>query len=196
MYVKRIFNELEKECILVQICDKEYDACEVASCNFWGNSKKGAYGVGLGRTDDDPYKPARTGLLGQMAFSKVIGESVDLEYREGGDKQDNLIGKYKFDMKCAMRNYGCALIYHTNEWGKKIPLDKDVYVLGYMESEDREKKIANVIIVGYALKEDVSKCLVKPGRKGRGHLNYEVPFGSLKPITHLIAIKKKHFGGN
>jgi hypothetical protein len=191
--VKRLFDGVEKECVMVEIEGEEYEECERGSNDFWGNSKPGEYGAGLGRTEDDPYKPARTGLLGQMAFGKLTAEPVDTIYRSGGDRQDNLIGKYKYDMKCAMRNYGEILIYHTNEWGKKIPINKDIYVGSYVESENREAKKATIIVVGYIQKNNVEECSVQPGRKGK-HKNYVVPFKTLKPITALLDLKKKHYG--
>jgi len=191
---KRQFNGREKECIVVEVEGQEYEECERASQggNFWGNSKPGAYGAGLGATKDDKYKPARTGILAQMAFGKLTGLPVDTEYKRGGDRQDNLIFGYKADMKCAMRYREDVLIYHTNEWGKKIPLDKDIFVCAYIEQENREKKSAIVVMTGFALKQDVEKCNVEPGRKGNGHLNYVLPVDTLRPMTKLVdAINKK-----
>ena len=39
--VKRLFNGKEQECILVEVEGDEYTACDNASRNFWGSSKKG-----------------------------------------------------------------------------------------------------------------------------------------------------------
>jgi hypothetical protein len=193
---KFFFNNKEKECIIVEIKDEEYLACEKTSQgdNYWANSKPGAYGAGLGNTHEDKYKAVRTGLLGQMAFSKVFNQPMDLEYKKGGDKYDNLIGKYKYDIKCAMKNYGKGLIYHTNEWGKKIPLDKDIYVFSYVHSEDRNNKKASIILTGFALKEDVRKCNVEVGFRGNGHLNYVVNFENLKSISKLLELKNHYYG--
>ena len=64
-----------------------------------------------------------------MAFGKLTDEPVDLAYRHGGDKQDNLIlGKYKLDMKCAAYNYGANLIQKTNEFGYEQKINKHIYV--------------------------------------------------------------------
>jgi hypothetical protein len=194
--VKRQFNGKEKECIIVKIEGQEYEECERASQgeNFWGNSKPGAYGAGLGATKDDKFKPARTGLLGQMAFGKLTGFPVDTTYRRGGDRQDNLVFGYKADMKCAMQRRDDVLIYHTNEWGKKIPLDKDIYVCAYVEQENRIDKNATIVMTGFALKKDVAECKVEPGRKGNGHLNYVVSVDTLRPITKLIQEVNKKLG--
>jgi hypothetical protein len=190
--VKKSFNGKEKECVMIEIEGEEYELCEKISSgdNFWGNSKPGVYGAGLGRTADDKFKPARTGILGQMAFAKLTNEPLDDVYRKYGDKQDNLLGKYKVDVKCAMRDSGKSLIYHTNELGKKIPLDKDIYVCGYVESEDRANKKAKIVMVGFALKKDVANSKVEPGKKG-GHLNYVVPFETMKPILGFLKAKKE-----
>lgn len=199
-YKEQMFDGVKKKCILVEITGDDYRACELASRgeNFWANSKVGAYGAGLCATEDDQYKPARVGLLGQMAYAKVFNLPVDLVYRKGGDKQDNLLtdnrGKtYKVDVKCAM-NAGRKdqLIYHTNEWGKRIPLDKDIYVLSRIQSEDRAAEKAEVLLIGFVLNKDVSDCDVKPGRKGNGHLNYEVPFTKARPIANLLKAKEKY----
>lgn len=196
--VKQLFDNIEKDCIMVEIEGAEYAACEAASSgkNFWGNSKPGAYGSGLGKTDDDEFKPARTGLLGQMAFAKIFNQQVDLEYRKGGDKYDNKIGRYTYDIKCAMKNRGEGLIQHTNEFGKKNEqaLSKDIYVLAYVESEDRKQQKCKIIFAGYASKQDIQECETKTGYRGSGHLNYVVAFSKLKSIVKLLQLKRKIYG--
>ena len=191
-FTKQLFNGIEKECIVVKVEGPEYEECERASQgdNFWANSKKGVYGAGLGATDDDEFKPVRTGLLGQMAFGKLTGLPVDTEYRPGGDHHDNLICNKKFDMKCAMRNRGNQLIYHTSERGKRIPLDKDVYVCSYVEEENRAAKTATIIMTGFALRNQVGQCEVKQG-KGE-HLNYVLFYDTLRPIKELINLVNQY----
>jgi hypothetical protein len=196
--VKQLFSGIEKDCIVVEVSGNEYDACVNASIGkkFWGNSKPGAYGSGLGKTDDDEFKPARTGLLGQMAFAKIFNQPVDLEYRKGGDKFDNKIGKYTYDVKCAMRNRGEGLIQHTNEFNKKNEqaLSKDFYIFAYIESEDRIRKICKIVIVGYATRQDIQECETKTGYRGNGHLNYVPRFGKLRSIVKLLELKKQIYG--
>ena len=185
------FDGFEKECIRVLVFDSEYEMCKQAANHFWANSKPGVYGAGLGRTANDKHKPARTGLLGQMAFSKLFNEPVDLEYRNGGDQQDNLIGGLKWDIKCAMINRGKGLIYHTNEWGRRIPIDKDIYVFSYMEEEDRTTSKASIVFVGGALRKTILDSPIRRGKGGGRHLNHEVWYSDLTPITKLIAIKQQ-----
>ena len=196
--VKQLFGSVEKDCIMVEIEGAEYAACEAASSgkNFWGNSKTGAYGSGLGKTNDDEFKPARTGLLGQMAFAKIFNQLMDLEYRKGGDKYDNKIGKYTYDIKCAMKNRGEGLIQHTNEFGKKNEqaLSKDIYVFAYVEFEDRKQQNCKIVIVGYATRQDIQECETKTGYRGVGHLNYVAPFSKLRSIVKLLQLKNKIYG--
>ena len=186
--VTRVFDGVKKECLLVEVSGENYRACVHASGDFWGNDKPGDYGNGLCRTFDDDHKPARTGFIGQMAYGMLTGTVVDLERRNGGDKYDSLLGKFKIDVKCPTYNYGAVLVYQRNEWGKLIPLDKDIFILSYIESENREKQTANVVVVGFMLKDDVRQCDIKPGRKGKGHLNYELPFSKAKPIVEYLKL--------
>ncbi len=190
--VKRLFNNKEKKCVLVEVEGEEYVACDYASRNFWGSSKKGTYGKGLLNSENDPRKTERIGLLGQMAFSKLIDEPVDLAYRHGGDKQDNLIfGKYKIDIKCAARNYGANLIQKTNEFGKEQKIDKHIYIGSFLDSENREEKKAEILLVGFCLRKDVLGAKVAPARKGN-HINYEIPFEEMRPIINLITTIKDY----
>jgi hypothetical protein len=185
--VEQLFNGVRKECILVEIKNQEYIACDVASHNFWGSSKAGTYGRGLLNSKNDPRKTERIGLLGQMAFGKLTNEPVDLNYIYGGDKQDNLIfGKYRLDIKCAARNYGSNLIQKTNEYGIQQKIDKDIYVGSFLDSENREDKKAAIILVGFCLMKDVKCATIAPARRGN-HINYEIPFEKMRPIEKLIS---------
>ena len=188
-WITQEFDGKLVDCLAVDVSGHDYELCEEASCKFWANEKPGVYGAGLGRTDDDPRKPVRVGLLGQMAFAKIFADKVDLVYRKGGDSYDNRIGGKKFDVKCAMKNYGVNLILHTTERGHRQRLNKDIYVCSYIESEDREARIAEVMFVGFATPKGIAKCEVLPGRKGAGHLNYEVPFSKMYPMAKLMGWK-------
>jgi len=196
--VKKMFSGTEIDCIVVEVDGDEYDACVNASIGkkFWSNSKPGAYGAGLASTAADKFKTARTGLLGQMAFAKIFNQPVDLEYRKGGDKFDNKIGRYTYDIKCATWDSGQNLIQHTNEFGKKNEqaLSKDLYILSYIESEDKIQKKCKVVIVGYATKKDIQECETKIGKLGKGHYNYVVRFVKSRSIVKLLELKKQIYG--
>jgi len=193
--VEKVFDGTKIDCIVVEVYGDEYDACVKASEKYWGNSKPGVYGAGLGNTDGDKFKTPRTGLLGQMAFAKIFNQPVDLEYRKGGDKFDNKIGDYTYDIKCAMWNKGRNLIQHTNEFGQKNQqaLSKDCYILSYIESEDRMRKKCKIVIVGFATKKDIQECETNVGRAG--HLNYVVPFSEARSIVKLLTFVRMNCDG-
>lgn len=193
--VEKLFDGIEKNCIIVEVNGDEYDACVKASEYYWGNSKPGAYGAGLGSTTADKFKTARTGLLGQMAFAKIFNQPVDLEYRKGGDKFDNKIGKRTFDIKCAMNgNSGRNLIQYINEFGEENQqaLSKDYYILSYIESEDRMRKKCEIVIVGYTTKKDIQEGETQIA--AAGHKNYVVRFSKSRSIVKMLEIKKQKCG--
>lgn len=173
----------------VRISGKEYQECVRCSKgdNFWGNSKRGLYGQGLCRSDDDPFRPARLGKLGEMAFAKIFGTEFDNEYRKKGDKYDFKMKGYSIDLKTSnpWRKSGPGLIMRYNERGYSIPLSKDIYVFSYCAFDNLEKEMADIVFVGYCMKSDLDDFPVKNGYKGGKHKNIEVPFESLVPIQKL-----------
>lgn len=186
----RLVGNKNGACYEVWLSPEEWQACHDASVGdkFWGNSKPGAYGKGLCGTEGDPYKPARTGLIGQYAFAKLFRQNADLEYRKGGDSYDAMLGDAKVDIKCATRDRGEGLVQKTNEFGVENPqaLSKDIYVFCYIKSEDIEKKEARVAFVGFAFRWDIAQCKVTDGYRGKGHKNYVVPYSGLKTIASLL----------
>jgi hypothetical protein len=190
--IKILFDNVEQFCIIVEINGEEYLACEQFSIgdNCWANSKSGIYGSGLGKTSVDQFKPVRVGALGQMAFGKIFGGPVDLVYRCGGDKYDTLLGKYTIDVKCSMKNNGFGLVYHKSSNGRLILLNKDIYVFGFINSENRELKTASVVLVGFLSKNGVSKSDIVFAHRG-GHKNFHVKFSKLNSIINLLNYKKQ-----
>lgn len=170
---------------LIRVDGGDYAAADLAASLWWCNSKPGKYGQGLGRTEGDPWKPTRTGILGQMAFAEVFNQDVDLTYQKNGDQYDFLIGGKSIDVKCAMSNYGANLMQHTNELGRKIELKHDIYVCSYVEEESRDDLYADIMLVGFLTKEEVEKAPVKKGRRGGRHLNYELSFKKTHSILEL-----------
>lgn len=195
VFENQFFDGKKKKCIIVEISDEEYDICWEVAPIFWANRPGNEYTEGLLKTEDDPYKSVRIGLLGQMAFGKVFGEPVDLVYREKGDKYDNILGnKYKVDIKCSARCYGKAYIYRKPNKEKWIEINKDIYVFCYLKSDDKDNKKAIVVMVGYYLKQDVlNSPLRKSPRKKCTHYNHEAYFSNLFPIERLLNLKNKYF---
>ncbi|HUV59106.1 MAG TPA: hypothetical protein VMW09_03235 [Desulfatiglandales bacterium] len=184
----RVNPVIFKNMFKVRISGEEYQECVKCSKgdNFWGNSKKGTYGQGLCRTEEDPFRPARIGKLGEMGFSKLFGLPFDNEYRQKGDRYDFTMRGYSIDIKTSKwRKEGPGLIMRYNEQGVEIPLSKDIYVFSYCNYEVLKKELAEVVYVGYCLKDDIQNYPVKLGYRGGKHKNIEVDFKSLIPIAHL-----------
>lgn len=196
--VKQEFNHKEfdgvinLDCIRVVIEGDEYLACEQAALNFWAKEKGGHYGKGAINTEEDETKCERVGLLGQMAFSKLTDDVVDLEYKKGGDKYDNIIfGKYKVDVKCAHKKGDENLIQKKTEKGYEMKIDKDIYVGAFLDPEENcFKKMAVVILVGFCFKKEVLSSKVKKSPIGNWY-NYVMHFGDMRPICGFIETLNK-----
>lgn len=183
------FNKTTRQCPIIEIFKKNYEKCELSTIGdkFWGNSKFGKYGAGLCKTDKDKFKPARTGRLGELAVAQLLGVSANLNYINGGDSEDFIYHGKRVDVKTATRNYGKGLIYHKNEWGKIIPLEKDLYIFSFIKEEDRSTKYCKIAIVGYLPRYKVKRCPIERSRvAGARHLNYEVRFCDTYPIERLL----------
>lgn len=184
------------ECLSVGVEEEEYYVCEVSSWaeNFWSNSKSGTFGKGLIYTEEDKYRTVRTGLLGQMAFAKVIGEPLDISYRKYGDKYDFLINGLTVDVKCSTKDMGKNFVCCVTERGVNLPVNKHIYVCSYLEYENRIEMKANVILVGYTTKDKVAKLPLKKGHRGGTHMNREIEFEYTTSITELVNRKLKRCG--
>jgi len=174
------------EAMSVMVEKEEYAVCVKGSLgeNYWANSKPGDYGQGLLRESGDEYKTVRTGLLGQMAFAKLFHDRLDVKYREFGDEFDNLIDQYKIDIKCAARNYGRTLVRCS---GRGYEINKDYYVGGFVEREEREYGWARVVMVGWVDKAYVLNQPRVDAIRG-SHKNKEMWFSEMRPLTELMEI--------
>ncbi len=191
MYTPNICNptHIDNQYV-VDLSDEEYAICDVSAHSRWSNKKTGRYGKGLANGNADPHRVERFGLLGEMAYAKVFGESVDVGYTYGGDKYDFLLGRFKVDIKNSMANRRVGLIYYRNDWGKVVPLSKDIYVFAYT-CENRQSRTARVFLIGYCGLTDVeSKGNIAKGiARGSKHFNYEVAYSCLYPIGDLLECK-------
>lgn len=186
------FGSIMRKCPVIDIEGDEYKQCLDGSARYWANEKPGNYGKGLIASEEDPTKPVRVGLLGEMAVAKLFGVPVHFGYRKYGDKSDLRIGggRISVDVKTASRDYGSVLIRCENENGTKIPLSSDFYIAAIVISDDIEGRSARVAIVGSIKRCDVERCEI---RQGRGqHFNYDVPFARTRLIEDLLA-KHKHW---
>jgi hypothetical protein len=175
---------------------KDYDVCDNFSKAMWANKKKGKWGSGLINSEEDERKAERTGLLGEIAFAKIFGFPIDIEYCKGGKSNDflscvNTKDGITIDIKTAARRpkYNAGLVRCTNGWGKPAKLSADIYVFGYVESEDRRNKLSKLIMVGWDYKTNIMKHKKNRAKMGN-HYNYEVEYLRLIPIQFLGEVIK------
>ena len=177
----------------VVVVGEEYKAASEAK--MWSSTKPGTYGRGLANEDGDPGKAERTGRLGEMALAKLLGLQVNLEYTELGEDCDFMIGPIKVDVKTSMRCTGYALIYASSVWSKRDIRVSDRYVFGFIESDDREKMIASVVLTGYIKSSLLQGRPMVPGFKHGGHRNYLIYYHESLPIIDLV-VGVKFFQSN
>jgi hypothetical protein len=190
-YIILKINKKEIKVTKITIIEEEYDICE--KCELWCSNKKGNWGSGLINSKDDKHKAERTGLLGEMAFSKISSLPVNIEYCEGGKDNDFCItsGKSKIDVKTAAQKpkYNAGLVRCASESKKEISLRSDLYVFGYIEKELKQEKIAVVVLVGGEYSENIIKMPVRKAKMGY-HYNYEIKYNQLIPIENLLLLIK------
>jgi hypothetical protein len=174
----------------VDIIQNDYQVCD----NFimWGSTKKGKWGEGLINSEDDKKKAERTGLLGEMAFAKVFGLPVNIDYCEGGKDYDFrqehhdilscVSSELKIDVKTAARRpkYNAGLV-RCNK------LKADIYVFAYIKDENRDEKTATVILVGWDYASNIMRQKRNRAKIGY-HENYELDYAKLLPIKCVGAI--------
>ena len=159
----------------VDITQNDYQVCD----NFimWGSTKKGKWGEGLINSEEDKKKAERTGLLGEMAFAKVFGLPVNIDYCEGGKDYDFILScVIKIDVKTAARRpkYNAGLV-RCNK------LKADIYVFAYIKDENRDEKTATVILVGWDYASNIMRQKRNRAKIGY-HENYELDYANLLPI--------------
>lgn len=178
------------DCIVVRVSGEEYEVCEATSHggNYKANSNPGKFGKGLISVDGDEFRTARTGLIGEMAFAKVMSLPVDVGFRPFGDESDFMLEKYKTDIKC---HYGLYRTdpynfeQHTTERGTVKQVRKDLYVQSFLEHEDRAAKTAQVVFVGYYTKRMVERSEKVTSARG-AFLNHKLTFFAARPIHELV----------
>jgi len=175
------------DAISVVVKGVEYDVAKEYSSKMWSNSKRGEWGVGLANSVRDPFRVERVGLLGEIAFAKIFGLSVDLTYRPSGDDQDfKLFNCLSVNVKTSTRNYGCGLVKVRSETGIDIPLRQDIYVFGYVDFDFPAFKTSRIVLVGCASRGKLENCPLTPALKGH-HVNRRIEYGEL---TSMVEFKE------
>jgi len=153
---------------------------------MWCSEKSGSYGKGLANTQKDPLRVERTGRLGEMALAKVAGLCVDLEYKENGDEYDFCVGGVSIDIKTSTRCTGYGLIYANSYWSNRKQRLSDRYVFAYVENDNQQERVAEVILVGYIKSPLLKNRPTVPGFKRGGHMNYLIYYHECLPIVQFI----------
>ena len=190
-------------CYEVVISGEEYIICADPNRDMYYKTGKGAFPEGMLNSKDDPNRVGRIGFLGEFAFAKLFGLSVDLGFHDRGDQYDFLIAlptkeegvKYlRIDFKTASmyRDRDKGRIICKKYDGANLELRKDIYVFGYVDYDNRQKREAKVVIVGYCTKGYIEKFHneliegVMTTYSDRPYFNKQVPFDELLPIGDLL----------
>lgn len=182
------FGLSDVPCFVVGVTGSDYEMCDKIAHTWHANKKPGAFGSGLRKTPNDPCKPVRVGLLGKVAFAQVFGGDVLIKTIKGGTRYDfEMNGLQTVRVKMAMGNReNEGLVQSVDEYGKVIKLESEIYVFGYMRYEERINYVAQLCFVGAMRTKDVMSMPQKPGKLGKGHMNYVVPYSKMEPMDKLL----------
>lgn len=186
-------KEYDENTILrIIIESQEYIKCSDFAKVMWATKKYktkkkiSPYDIGLANTIEDTTRVERTGLLGEMGFAKIFNVPINLEYKEFGEKVDFLLFRNTgIDIKSATRPYGVGLVRATSDAGFVLPLHNELFVF-IVITEKAELQQAIVDIIGFATKSMIQQCnKYKARKKTATHMNYEIPYNEMLPITNL-----------
>jgi hypothetical protein len=163
------------------------------------------WGAGMINTDKMPYKAELVGIVGEIAFSKVSGLSVDTEYKKSGNSYDFYaqINTSKRDVnievKTRLRDYGDVYVKRYDENNRSVNLKSDIYVFCHLKTSWNkiEKSILNqeeidnikVGIDGVISKKKLEQQEIKPAFNGT-HKNLVCSVDDLAEIDRLINLIK------
>jgi len=184
------FECVRKLCLQIDIKKNYYQLCEDAACDQWNNKKKGKYGNGIINSKVDPYKVERIGLLGEVAIGRLFHTPINTTYTEYGEKHDFKIKGITLDVKTASKpGSTISYIYAGKNSEQRLSIRSDVYVCCRLESEDREKQKASILLVGWEHKSFIKHYPTCPSRvPTQTHYNYELHFKRLRPISDLYIL--------
>lgn len=146
---KMIIPNYNTGTIYVHLSPEDLGKCKDLANTFsklgeWGGLN--TYGGGVGNTPKDTKKVERVGALGELAFNKLTGLSVNEQYKANGDDGfDFTIPSFSIDVKCQMSFYEQAIdwgfygefftkAHHVN--GEYVPPRADMLVLACLSSAD------------------------------------------------------------
>ena len=167
------------------VSGEEYQFCAIAAQNYWSNGKPGIYGSGLINNANDPFKATRVGMLGEVAFGRLIGKEPNFAYLPMGDSGDFTLAGRKIDVKTATKKRNDMLIYRVSEVGDVIELKSHIYVAQYLEWERREEQKALITTVGWISRERAMTCVLQKSRIN-SHQNLVIAYSGLKEIGGMI----------
>ena len=161
------------------------------------------WGAGIVNTDSMPYKAELIGMLGEVAFSKVSGLSVDSEYKKNGNNYDFLAcisssnRKVNIEVKTRMKDYGDVYIKRFDENNRKVKLKSDIYVFCHIKElwkeiqknilDKKELKSILIKIDEVISKKRLKQKKIKPAFNGT-HKNLVCSVSELAQIDKLIEI--------
>ena len=180
-----------RECAVVELTGDEYDTAWMAE--KWVSSKKSHYG------SPKPYKgPVKRyqgidmkglyGNMGELAWGKLSGLPVDLEYRVGGDQYDFLIGDMETDIKMAFpkperfRARGPSILA-VIDFKREKP--KDLYIAGFIDKDDPAEQHATVVFAGYIGKDELVERPLVASKYGNAQ-NYDIWFYEMALMRDIL----------
>jgi hypothetical protein len=190
----KLGNKRIKNCALVVVEGEEHEVADDFSQNMWTKEKPdGFWNKGMLNTEKDKFKTERTGILGEIAFAKIFGLPVNIQYKKNGEPYDFILNGKKLDIKTSRsKRIHSGLVRGQNKNGEKILLLCDIYFFCILVSEDRENKHAEILLVGLTGKKDLCKGGLYPSkRKLTEHLNYEIEYKNLHKTLDLFNYMKK-----
>ena len=176
--------------MIIIIKDEDYQYCELGASNLWCSNKSGVYGRGMINNKNDPKRVERVGNLGEFAFASYLGiDKPKFEYKSGGIAHDFSINGFTINVKCASKDYGAVLIKCYTEKGTYVFQDSDFFVACCLRQENREKKYAEIDLVGWVDLDYIKQLQpVESPRWNSKHKNYKIDFTECKKI-HLLKNK-------
>lgn len=181
----------ERVCAMVEVTGDEYDKAWQAE--KWTSQMKTDYGKPI------PYQGSvkryqgidmkgAFGNIGEVAWGKLSGLEVNLEYIKGGDKFDFDINGLKTNVKTAFPKRkpweirGPSIAAVIDDVRQPV---HDLYIAGFVAKDFTEEQRAQVVFVGYIGKHALLEHSYVDS-KWKNTLNYDLWFYEMVPITEIL----------